>query len=84
MAAVVSCELGSLSLQLCRVTNVRNSNVCLSRQYKLFLNHRTGETLAQCCRCESKLVMSDSVLQREEEKKRELFLHDKMRDFISV
>lgn len=83
MAAVVSCELGSLSLQLCRVTNVRNSNVCLSRQYKLFLNHRTGETLAQCCRCESKLVMSDSVLQREE-KKRELFLHDKMRDFISV
>lgn len=77
MAAVVSCELDSLSLQLCRVTDVRNSNLCRSRQYKLFLNHKTGETLAQCCHCESKLVMRASLLQREE-KKIESFLCDKM------
>lgn len=37
MAAVRTGELGSLSLQLCRVTKVRNSNFCIFQTVQIVL-----------------------------------------------
>lgn len=65
MTAVYSGELGPLSLQLCRVTKVRNSNLCNFQTVQIVLESQTEETLAQCFCCESKLVMGDFVLRKE-------------------